>query len=221
MVAVVEVEDRMLLEAGGKRRLLKFNIIPADVRKLEAWVVDRQSLHPPRQPSQSFEGPILMADIGQQLQSQTNPKERLSFLPHLLRESVHQASCAQVRDAVAEGSLSGQHDPVGCTQVLRLGRDRDSRADRFERLGDGAQVAHAIVHYRNSHDSAPIPLVLIPQFLPWKHGSIIMNVRADDMLESNGHELFLRQTDILEKNIEAGRPFAVMFLHQPHGLLTR
>src|SRR5437879_2050751 len=111
MVAVVEVEDRIFLEAGGKRGLLKFNIIPADVRKLEARVVDRQPLHPPRQPSQSFESSILMADIGQQLQSQTDPKEGLSFLPHLLSKSVHQAGRPQVRNAVAECSLSGQHDP--------------------------------------------------------------------------------------------------------------
>src|SRR5216110_499428 len=111
MVAVVKVEDRIFLEAGGKRCLLIFNIIPADVRKLEARVVDRQPLHPPRQPSQSFESSILMADIGQQLQSQTDPKEGLSFLPHLPRESIYQTGRAQVRDAVTECSLSGQHDP--------------------------------------------------------------------------------------------------------------
>src|SRR5438046_7526470 len=105
MVAVVEIEDRIFLEAGGKRRVPKFNIIPADVRKLEARVVDRQPLHPPRQPSQSFESSILMADIGQQLQSQTDPKEGLSFLPHLLRKSVNQTGRPQLRTAADECSM--------------------------------------------------------------------------------------------------------------------
>src|SRR5262245_21131810 len=69
--------------------------------------------------------------------------------------------------------------------------------------------------------SAPVPQRLIPQRLAAGNLAHLGHVRIDDVLERDVHELVLGEPDVLEEDVQTGRPLAVVLVDEGDGLLGR
>ena len=85
------------------------------------------------------------------------PRNELAALPHFFVEHLDEPAGAQVGGAVAERADAGQHDVAGGAQIGRLARDADVGADGSERIGNRAQVAHAVVNDSDATHRRSIP----------------------------------------------------------------
>src|SRR5690606_19459399 len=87
----------------------------------------------------------LLAALKQHLQADAQAQEGLG--PCRLQDGLPKSACFHLPHAIRHGALAGEDDVGSLANLPRVAADRNLPARRhlFQRLGHGAQVAHAIV----------------------------------------------------------------------------
>ncbi len=125
--------------------------VPAHVRYLEVFAAVtvlhafRETHYPARQYAQAVCPVVFLAHLEQRLQAEADAEQGPAC--DQLADEVVQSGAAQFRDAVANRAHAGKHHAVCRTNDIVLTADDDAlpAGNMFKGLGNGMQVAHAIV----------------------------------------------------------------------------
>ena len=144
VVRVDEVEMGPLFDAGQNRRSAEDpSRVPAHVRH---FVLRRQvETHDfASQNAQTLVLAVLVADIEQQLQSETDPQKWLARVDGL-PNGADQIAIPQLGDRILKGSDPRQHDLAGLGNLDWITSDHGFVPNLFETFLHASQVAHLIV----------------------------------------------------------------------------